>query len=94
MPYNTCKECRHNVVAIFFIRKITIIQQDLPVVQEVKHWHSDLASLGLNNFFFFRRVGGGRCVVLIFLAHQIRISACFTCTYKSYLTHVISPRTG
>ena len=29
-----------------------------------------------------------------FLTHQIRISACFTCTYKSYLTHVISPRTG
>ena len=28
------------------------------------------------------------------LAHQIRISACFTCTYKSYLIHVISPRTG
>ena len=31
-----------------------------------------------------------------FLAHQIHvmISACFTCTYKSYLNHVISHRTG
>ena len=32
-----------------------------------------------------------------FLAHQIRISACFTCTYKSYksyLTDDISPRAG
>ena len=29
-----------------------------------------------------------------FLAYQIRISACFTCAYKSYLTHVISPGAG
>ena len=29
-----------------------------------------------------------------FLAHQLRISAYFTCTYKSYLTHVISPLAG
>ena len=29
----------------------------------------------------------------LFLAHQIRISKCFTCTYKSYLIHVISPTT-
>ena len=40
----------------------------------------------------------GICSILsragkIFLAHRIRVSACFTCTYKSYLTHVISPRT-
>ena len=28
-----------------------------------------------------------------FLAHRIRISACFTWTDNSYLTHVISPRT-
>ena len=34
------------------------------------------------------------CLRYIFLAHQISISACFTCAYKSYLTHVISPRTG
>ena len=27
-------------------------------------------------------------------AYRIRISACFTCAYKSYLTHVISPRAG
>ena len=31
---------------------------------------------------------------LTFLAHQIKISMCFTCAYKSYLTHVISHRTG
>ena len=30
----------------------------------------------------------------VFLAYQIRISACFTCAYKSYLTHVISPGAG
>ena len=59
MPYDTCKECLHNVVAIFFIRKITIIQQDLPVVQQVKHWPSDLATLGLNIFFFFFFFAGG-----------------------------------
>ena len=29
-----------------------------------------------------------------FLAHQIRIFAFFTCAYKSYLTHVISPWIG
>ena len=29
-----------------------------------------------------------------YLAYQIRISACFTCAYKSYLTHVISPGAG
>ena len=28
------------------------------------------------------------------LAYQIRVSACFTCAYKSYLTHVISPGAG
>ena len=33
-------------------------------------------------------------LVNLFLAHQIRISACFTCAYKSYLTHVISPGAG
>ena len=34
------------------------------------------------------------CLYFQFLAHQIRISACFTYTYKSYLTNVISLRTG
>ena len=34
------------------------------------------------------------CVIFCFLAHRIRISACFTCAYKSYLNHVISPRAG
>ena len=29
-----------------------------------------------------------------FLAYRIRISACFTWTDNSYLTHVISPRAG
>ena len=29
--------------------------------------------------------------ILQFLAHQIRISACFTCTYKSSHTHVSHP---
>ena len=29
-----------------------------------------------------------------FLAYWIRISTCFTCTYNSYLTHVISPGAG
>ena len=29
-----------------------------------------------------------------FLAYRIRISTFFTWTYKSYLTHVISPRAG
>ena len=29
-----------------------------------------------------------------FLAYRIRVSACFTWTDSSYLTHVISPRTG
>ena len=29
-----------------------------------------------------------------FLAHQIKISACFTCTYKSYLANFISGKTG
>ena len=44
--------------------------------------------------------GGGGCRreerlrILNFLAHQIRISACFTCAYKSYLTHVISHGAG
>ena len=28
-----------------------------------------------------------------FLAHRIRVSACFTWTDSSYLNHVISPRT-
>ena len=35
-----------------------------------------------------------KCKVQNHLAHQIRISACFTWTDDSYLTHVISPRTG
>ena len=30
----------------------------------------------------------------LFLAYRIRISACFTWTDNSYLTHVISPKTG
>ena len=34
------------------------------------------------------------CARYYFLAYQIRISACFTCAYKSYLTHVISPGAG
>ena len=29
-----------------------------------------------------------------FLAYRIKISTCFTWTDNSYLTHVISPRTG
>ena len=33
-------------------------------------------------------------IVPCFLAYRIRISACFTWTDNSYLTHVISPRTG
>ena len=33
-------------------------------------------------------------VISLFLPYWLRISACFTCTYKSYLTHVISTRAG
>ena len=30
---------------------------------------------------------------ILFLAHRIKISACFTLADNSYLTHVISPKT-
>ena len=44
-------------------------------------------------------IGGRVCSIFIgagkfFLAYRIRMSACFTWTDSSYLTHIISPRTG